>query len=218
MAEALLDKLSEEFKSTNTTPLSEESFAWFESKRQELKPQFELNKEDANIPHDLKSDGAIRDEILTDSKRRSRVFFRGRFYMFFYYPKGINNLPYWDRFPLIFLLKVNKNKSILGLNFHYLDYHSRIQFLENSMKWANNRPLQENSRLLVPYEILKTTRKYRTYKAMIKRYDPKHIRSQIIKIPGDEWEMALHLPVERFRKRAKERVWLDSKRISRRLK
>ena len=201
MAKSFFDKISEQFKSSNRDPLSKEALGWFESKRRELRPKFE------------RSDGVIRDQILKDAKRRRQLLLHGRFYMFFYNPKGKANLPYWDRFPLIYLIKTYKNGSFLGLNFHYVDYNTRARFLSNSMKWANNRPLQENSKLLLHYPTMKKSRKYKAYRAMIKRYDPKYIHSQIIRVPGDEWEIAIHLPVERFRQANKRQVWIRSRRL-----
>ena len=196
------DNISEEFKATNRESLSKEAFEWFELKRRILRPKFQ-------------ADGAIRKEILKDADRRRQQRFRGRFYMFFYNPKGKRDLSYWDRFPLIYLLKIYKNGSFLGLNFHYVDYKTRALFLSNSIKWATNQPPEENSRLLLRYPTMKKSRKYRAYKAMIKRYDPEHIRSQIIRVPGNEWEIAIHLPVEKFRQVNKRQVWMRSQRLIR---
>jgi len=55
---------------------------------------------------------------------------KGLFYMFNYEAKGFKEktLPFYDQFPLIFLLKVD-SKGFLGINWHWISPHSRARLL-----------------------------------------------------------------------------------------
>ena len=46
----------------------------------------------------------------------------------------------------------------------------------------------------------------------VKRYRFDHIRRKVVQIQKDEEEIAIFLPLERFRKASKSQVWSDSKR------
>jgi hypothetical protein len=49
----------------------------------------------------------------------------------------------------------------------------------------------------------------------VKRYLENNVRSRFLYIPAEEWDIALMLPTERFKKSKKSRVWKDSKRLVR---
>ena len=53
----------------------------------------------------------------------------GEMYMFMYDAKHKDTLPYYDRFPLIFMLE-RYNNGFLGLNLHYLHPRLRVGLLE----------------------------------------------------------------------------------------
>jgi hypothetical protein len=53
--------------------------------------------------------------------------------------------------------------------------------------------------------------KIREIAPTIKRYRFDHIDKKVIQIKEDEKEMAIFLPLERFRKSSKSAVWSDSK-------
>ena len=46
----------------------------------------------------------------------------------------------------------------------------------------------------------------------VKRYRFDHIRRKVVQIQKDEEEIAIFLPLEKFRKASKSQVWSDSKR------
>ena len=58
---------------------------------------------------------------------------------------------------------------------------------------------------------LKNFAKYRGAKPCIKRYLGRHIDSQIVEIPANEWEIATALPLARFKKARESRVHRESK-------
>jgi hypothetical protein len=54
----------------------------------------------------------------------------GRMYMFFYDPKTKDTLPYYDRFPLIFIMEKYKD-GFLGMNLHYLPLVYRARLMDS---------------------------------------------------------------------------------------
>jgi hypothetical protein len=77
--------------------------------------------------------------------------------------------------------------------------------LYNTMTGKNER-----QRLLISYGILKSAAKYRYFKPCVKKYLSDHVNSKFMKIEPNEWDMALFLPLERFQKARKERVFSES--------
>lgn len=68
----------------------------------------------------------------------------------------------------------------------------------------------EVKRLRVTYDILNASRRYREFKPCIKRYLNSHIRSRILAVEPNEWDVAMYLPVHQFRKAPVKDVWQES--------
>ena len=68
----------------------------------------------------------------------------------------------------------------------------------------------EIKRLRITYDILNASRRYREFKPCIKRYLNSHIRSRIMAVDHNEWDVALYLPVQQFRKAAPKDIWQES--------
>ena len=94
--------------------------------------------------------------------------FPGRMYTFFYDPKTKRDLPYYDRFPLIFKIK-NIDGGFLGINMHYLPPQLRARLMDALYPLATNRNYDETTRLRLTYEILNSATKYRFFKPTIKK-------------------------------------------------
>tara|TARA_A100001515_G_scaffold88986_1_gene70704 strand:- start:71 stop:682 length:612 start_codon:yes stop_codon:yes gene_type:complete len=141
--------------------------------------------------------------------------FPGRMYTFFYDPKTKRDLPYYDRFPLIFKIK-NIDGGFLGINMHYLPPQLRARLMDALYPLATNRKYDETTRLRLTYEILNSATKYRFFKPTIKKYLNSNVRSRYIQINANQWDMALFLPTERFVKKNKNFVWRESRRAIRR--
>lgn len=133
----------------------------------------------------------------------------GQMFMFWYDAKLKNELPFWDRLPLIFPIEIYKD-GFLGINLHYLPLNLRAKLMDALYTAMNNQRLDRTTRLLISYRILKQASKYRYFKPCIKRYLSSHVQSRFIRIEPTEWDMALMLPTERFVKARKQRVWQDS--------
>ena len=137
--------------------------------------------------------------------------FPGRMYTFFYDPKTKRDLPYYDRFPLIFKIK-NIDGGFLGINMHYLPPQLRARLMDALYPLATNRKYDETTRLRLTYEILNSATKYRFFKPTIKKYLNSNVSSRYIQINANQWDMALFLPTERFVKKNKNFVWKESRR------
>lgn len=152
----------------------------------------------------------LRDPALETTERN----LIGSMYMYFYDPKHKKTLPYYDRFPLTIMVQEAKD-GFHGLNLHYLNYNTRAAFLDELMGLAPNK-LQNDTRLRkLRYELLQKARKYKEFKPCFKHYLTKHVKTKLTRVPMTEWEIAIFLPVEQFRKANKNTVWKDSTRIAR---
>ena len=98
--------------------------------------------------------------ILADSKDRYRQsMVPGTMYMFYYDPKHKETLPYYDTFPLIFPLSIEKD-SILGLNFHYLNPVLRAKLMDLLYEHVSNEKMDDTTKMKITYGILKSASKY----------------------------------------------------------
>lgn len=157
----------------------------------------------------------------------------GKMVMFFYDPKTKAKLPYYDRFPVIFPIEMNKQgadgeNGFLGINLHYLSPHQRAKLMDVLYTTLTNRAYDENKRLKISYAILKGASKYKLFRPCIKHYLYKYVRSRFLIVHYKEWDTVLFLPCERFEKGgkgnrgrwggpiAKQQVWTDSmKKVNR---
>lgn len=133
----------------------------------------------------------------------------GQMMMFWYDAKLKNELPFWDRFPLIFPIEIYDD-GFLGINLHYLPLPLRAKLMDALYRLTNNQRYDKTTRLLMSYQLLKSSAKYRYFKPCVKRYLSSHVQSRFIRIEPTEWDMALMLPTERFVKKRKQTVWQDS--------
>ena len=147
--------------------------------------------------------------ILTKEERTSR-WKTGSMYFFKYDPKHKETLPYYDTFPLV--IPVEKyTDGFLGINFHYLYPKDRAILLDQLQMFANNNRLDETTRLRMTYRSLGNFTKLKRAKPCIHRYLDRYMASTMVPITADEWGTALFLPVERFKKKNKTMVWMESK-------
>ncbi len=135
----------------------------------------------------------------------------GKMFLFFYDAKLKKELPYWDKFPLIFVIELYKD-GWLGLNLHYLPLLLRAKLFDKLLHFANDTTLDKITKLRLSYALLKSVSQYPEVRPCIKRYLVPHVRSKLLTIEPINWEIALFLPVEQFQKQTKERVWADSKK------
>ena len=112
-------------------------------------------------------------------------------------------------FPLV--LPVEKySDGFLGINFHYLYPKERAILLDQLMRFANNKNMDETTRIKLSYQSLGSFTRYKRAKPCLHRYLDSFMKSQMILVPPADWGTALFLPVERFRKMNKTAVWAES--------
>jgi hypothetical protein len=135
----------------------------------------------------------------------------GRLYMFFYDPKMKKELPYYDRFPLVFPFSKVEG-GFLGLNMHYLPYPLRVQLLDRLMVFANNTRMDQTTRLKYSWQMIDGISRYAAAQPCVKHYLMDHVRSPFKQVFSKDWATAMLMPVERFEKASKEKVWIDTRR------
>lgn len=145
-----------------------------------------------------------------EPKRKVNEMRPGYMYLFKYDPKGKLDLPYYDTFPLIFPIE-SYTDGFLGINFHYLPYMLRAKLMDALYTIATDKSYNDKTKIVATYRILKGASKYNAFKPTIKRYLNNHIRSQFLEIKAPEWDIALFMPLERFKKSDKATIWADSR-------
>lgn len=159
-------------------------------------------------------------KIGRDNERLKRTIkgrlMMGRMYMFTYSPKEKDTLPYHDQFPVIFAIESHSD-GILGINLHYLPHLFRAALMDKLYELRSDQELTEDTKLKMTYDILKRSTKYRYFRPCIKKYLNKQVTSRFMQIPPDEWEIALFLPLEKFKSNtgkllSRQAVWIDSRK------
>ena len=194
---SLFDTLQANAFRAGVTARTKKSREWFQSKVKELG---KVNRQDL-----------LKDDALDPTTRE----ISGSMYMYFYDPKMKNELPYYDRFPLVIMVEQAKG-GFYGLNLHYLRPDIRAEFLDKLMNLAPKK-LNDRSRVVkMKYDLLKDVQKYKEFKPCFKHYLTGHIKSKMVRVPMTEWEIAVFLPTEQFSKASKSKVWAESIKIAKR--
>lgn len=149
----------------------------------------------------------LRDEKLTAKK--TPIW--GHMYMFAYDPKTKEDMPYYDKFPLVIMTEKAEG-GFYGLNLHYIHPRTRAIFLDKLMSTLGDQPLTERTRLRTRYEILQHAKKFREFAPCFKHYLFNHIKSRVAQVDATEWDIAIFLPTEQFSGASKTKVWADSKK------
>ena len=140
---------------------------------------------------------------------QNNTFRLGGLYSFYYDPKTKDDLPYYDRFPMVIALERYPD-GFLGLNLHYLPLNYRVAFLSKLADYASYNANDEVQRLRVTYDILSASKRLREFRPCIKKYLLTQVQSKIITIQPEEWEAAALLPLHQFRKASASKVWNES--------
>ncbi len=151
--------------------------------------------------------------FLSKSKaQESRAATIGQMYLFNYDPKLKEDLPYYDRYPLIFPFSQAKD-GFLGLNMHYLPLTYRGKLMDALYTIAVSDKDKNITGLQMSYQILTNASRFRFFKPCVKHYLNSHVRSRFVKIDPTEWDIALFLPFQRFEKASISKVYKDSRAI-----
>lgn len=139
----------------------------------------------------------------------------GHLYMFIYDPKLKKELPYYDRFPLVFPFSRTPD-GFIGLNMHYLPYRFRIRLLDALLTFRSNTRMDETTRLNYSWQVIDNISRFKPAQPCVKQYLVGHVKTQFRKVDSADWATAMMLPVEQFVGASKLKVWADSQNIMRR--
>ena len=164
--------------------------SWYRSKIKSLSTNYTKNFD--KYIRDEKKDRADPSEDQDQNELR-RYVIQGHMYMFEYKAK-MQYLPYYDKFPLVYVIKSDKSQ-FWGLNLHYLPVKKRIA--------ATNKLI--NGRIDFP-------------KRCLHKYLHSHVQGLYLDLALTEWDSAILLPSEHFVKStqklefdiAREDVWKDT--------
>ena len=192
--ESYLDKLKDAIKTNQVTARAKAAGDWFRSIVNRTKGKFS-----SETP----------EKILSRTEQLESKSVLGKMYFYSYNPKWKDKLPWYDTFPLVFPIE-KYNNGFLGLNFHYLAPKDRAILMDQLKMFANNKKYDETTKLKLTYNMLKGFTKIKRAKPTIHRYLNSKVNSKFVLVNADEWEVALFLPVERFKKASKKQVWAHS--------
>jgi hypothetical protein len=192
--ESYLDKLKDAIKTNQVAAKARAAGDWFRSIVNRTKGKFS-----SETPQ----------KILSRTEQLESKSVLGKMYFYSYNPKWKDKLPWYDTFPLVFPIE-RYNDGFLGLNFHYLNPKDRAVLMDQLKAFANNKKYDETTKLQLTYDMLKGFTKIKRAKPTIHRYLNSKVNSKFVLVNADEWEVALFLPVERFKKASKKQVWAHS--------
>ena len=135
--------------------------------------------------------GAVEEQ---DANELRRYTVQGHMYMFEYKAK-MKYLPYYDRFPLVYVIKTIGKNEFWGANLHYLSPKKRIIATKKLMQ----------GRIDIP-------------KKCFHKYLSAHVEGLYLDLAAAEWDTAILLPTEDFVRNIngmmfpieKELVWEDT--------
>jgi hypothetical protein len=148
----------------------------------------------------------MRDDAL-DPTANPKI---GDMIMYFYDPKMKNELPYYDKFPLTILIQPTKG-GFQGLNLHYLSPKVRALFLDRLMDLAPKNVTDSTRLARLRYNTIKGANKYKEFRPCFKQYLMSQVKSRIVRVPMTDWEIAVFMPTQQFKKVKDESVWRYSR-------
>lgn len=131
----------------------------------------------------------------------------GSMVAFSYHAKHDKTLKYWDAYPLIFPIDMRPG-GFIGINLHYLPYQARAKLL-NALR-SLEVEVDKKRTLIITYDILKAVSRFKYFRPCLKEYLYNQVRSKFLYIEPEEWNNAIMIPNEMFKKVSAEQVWKES--------
>jgi hypothetical protein len=192
MATSKLTEIAQQRSASEMQMMTKRSMDWLKGKISEIRNPI-----------------SVANSIARENFRKTTDYKIGKLYFFYYDPKGKNELPYYDRFPLVLILDKHPD-GFLGLNLHYLPYRYRVAFLNKLRQYAVLNQDDEIQRLRITYDILNASKRLREFRPCIKKYLHGHLMSKLLTIQPNEWEVASLLPLQQFKGAMPQEVWQES--------
>lgn len=194
----LLEKLEKAMLQQKVEAYTRESYTWLQKEARKL------------------AGPSLRTRIVKEEKAKGRALrgdpskiHLGSMIMYQYSAKHKETLPYWDAFPVIFLISVDGD-SFDGINLHYISPKYRAIILDQLLSVMNNWKFDDTTKLKLTYAILKRASKMKLLLPCYKKYLISHVKSKMIKIHPKDWQTILFLPLQNFQKAPASTVWGDS--------
>ncbi len=146
------------------------SLQWYRNELKSLVASIKREPSRMNEQEKFDSIGALVNQDQNVNRRR---VFPGHFY-FFEYKAETDSLPYYDKYPLVYVLNVS-GSEFYGANLHYIHPKKRQIVIEKLL----------NNQIDIP-------------KKIIHKYLNKRCKSLFLDLAKTEWLTACHLPVEDF--------------------
>lgn len=198
----LLQKLQRDMQTRKFEKHSKESYTWLQRKAKGLQSMGSLSLRKAFMKDQTKTK-----QVLKGEPGKIHI---GSMICYLYDPKYKETLPYYDIFPVGFLIGVGDDGSWTMLNLHYLPPQWRAVLFDKLLTVSNNQRFDKTTKLRLTYDILKAASKFKLFAPCFKKYLPSHVRSKVIKINPADWEIVMFLPLASFQKATSAKVWKDS--------
>lgn len=154
---------------TEATGGESKTFDWYRSKVAALASDYK--KDPSRLLREENLDRASKD---SDGNVLRRYPVEGHLYLYEYKAK-MKWLPYYDTFPLVYVIKIINENEFVGANIHYLAPKKRIKVIQELMA----------GRIDIP-------------KVCFHKYILDHVQGWLLDLHKDEWDTAILLPVENF--------------------
>ena len=168
---------------TAATGGEKKSLSWYRSAVRAEASSYKKNFDKYILNEKSDRVGAVEEQ---DANQLRRYAVQGHLYMFEYKAK-MRHLPYYDRFPLVYVLKATKSE-FWGLNLHYLTPKKRIICTKKLIQ----------GRIDIP-------------KRCFHKYLQPHVDGLMLDLASSEWDTAILLPTEDFVKDINGRAFPISK-------
>ena len=173
---SLLDRVSDAIRKGTVGQEVKRSAQWFQTKIKGLQGTLRNQWSSTNAPKFYReAETKVNPKVL-----RLRVNL-GDLFAYYYKPKHMMTLPYYDQFPLIMLIGYEKD-TILGLNFHYLNPRLRAILLDKVTAKVGQGIIKWEKIAKIPQ-----------VEPCVKRYRYDHIVRKVIPIEEKENEIAIFL-------------------------
>jgi hypothetical protein len=144
-------------------------------------------------------------------QNQSRMIRPGQLVFFGYSPKYKEELPYYDKFPLLLPFHVDK-EHFMGLNLHYMYPKYRVMILDKLLDIAGGKMTTDRLKLQMSWNLLKSLAQHKLVQFSVKQYLWGHVRTNFVVVPTEDWVSAVFLPLARFEKLDQNSVWRRSTR------
>jgi hypothetical protein len=148
----------------------EQTWQWYRKTLRSMATEYKVEPE--KTIRDEKRDRSDKKETQ-DQNRLRRYARQGRLFLFEYEAK-MKYLPYYDTFPLVYVIKANPD-HFFGFNLHYLEPRKRMIAIEKLKQDKIDLP-----------------------RSCLHKYILDHVDGFLLDLAIDEWDTAIALPVEHF--------------------